>query len=144
MLCVSELADTLTSFWSAVLVVVLYNGPNKKFYSEIFVGSDMNSAGNRSSGEGLGTEQEQVEGGILFSIFDFMLEVLLFAGIVFWVRRSCGLSVLNIAVEIVKRDRMYFFFLGCLMTQIATINVWWQHMGMDVTLEFAWLKEKNY
>ena len=82
--------------------------------------------------------EEQFRVGILYTVIDSVLEIVIFVLIIFFLKRVVDVSILRLGIFVIRRHVHYFFWMtigACMFFQ----DIFLLHVGTDTSFEFKWL-----
>ena len=86
-----------------------------------------------------GATEARFLAGMVYVLFDALLETATFAGLVVFMRRVVGIDPMRVGWFIVRRNTAYFFWIHICLC-IVFLACFLRHIGCDSSFAFAWLR----
>jgi len=129
-LAFSEIAEVCASLISIPMIVALSR------FGAIY---DYNSLVGASAS----TCHSDISVPLTYSLVDCILELLLFAFICIFIRRTWNIQTLTLASVLVDHYSDYFFF-ACTIASVIVLLLYLTHGGVDPSFEFGWISDDNF
>lgn len=117
----------MSSLWVAILLPVLYYGPNRAYFTGI---RDLDDAGFWQA--------------LSYSGLDAAVELGIFVLLVVFLRLNTGRYVFKTFLGYLElKSYLFAFAATCVLVPLLTLAFFLEHNGMDPTFDFAWLDREG-